>query len=124
MVARGCSAHNRGKHMNVFTMRTRALGRTLLALLSLVLAGTALAGDDSDNDAILPALKTITTLSPTVPANGDQNPYGVAQVKRTTGNLRAGHILVSNFNNIGNFQGAGSTIVDVAPAGTGVSQFA
>ena len=104
--------------MNVFTMRTRALGRTLLALLSLVLAGTALAGDDSDNDAILPALKTITTLSPTVPANGDQNPYGVAQVKRTTGNLRAGHILVSNFNDKGNFQGAGTTIVDIAPDGS------
>jgi DNA-binding beta-propeller fold protein YncE len=103
--------------MNVFTMRTRALGRTLLALLSLVLAGTALAGDDSDNDAILPALKTITTLSSTVPANGDQNPYGVAQVKRTTGNLRAGHILVSNFNNSGNFQGTGMTIVDIGPDG-------
>ena len=103
--------------MNVFTTQTCALGRTLLALLSLVLAGTALAGDDSDNHAILPALKTNTTLASTVPANGDQNPYGVAQVKRTTGNLRAGHVLVSNFNDKGNFQGAGTTIVDIAPDG-------
>jgi hypothetical protein len=109
--------------MNVFTAQTRALGRTLLALLFLLPVGTALAGDDSDNHAILPALKTITTLSSTVPANGDLNPYGVAQIKRTTGNLRAGHILVSNFNDSGNFQGAGTTIVDIGPDG-GMSLFA
>jgi hypothetical protein len=41
----------------------------------------------------------------------------VAQIKRTTGNLRAGHILVSNFNDSDNFQGTGATIVDVAPDG-------
>jgi hypothetical protein len=39
------------------------------------------------------------------------------------GNLRAGHILVSNFNNSSNFQGTGTTIVDVAPDGK-VSLFA
>ena len=92
--------------MNAFTRRTCALERMLLALLFLLPAGTALAGDDGDNQAILPALKTNTTLASTIPANGDLNPYGVAQVKRTTGNLRAGHVLVSNFNDKGNFQGA------------------
>ena len=105
--------------MNSSTGRTPTLGGVLLALLFLVAPITALAGD-----AVLPPLKTITTIASTVPANGDVNPYGVAQVQRTTGNLRAGHILVSNFNNIGNFQGAGSTIVDVAPAGTPPSVFA
>ena len=80
-------------------------------------AGTTLAGD-ADDPAILPALKTIKALGSTIPGNGDLNPYGVAQIKRTTGNLRAGHILVSNFNNSGNFQGEGSTIVDVAPVET------
>jgi len=78
---------------------------------------------DADDQAVLPPLKTISTLGSTVPGNGDVNPYGVAQVRRTTGNLRAGHILVSNFNNSGNFQGTGTTIVDVAPDGK-VSLFA
>jgi hypothetical protein len=109
--------------MNAFTRRTCALERMLLALLFLLPAGTALAGDDSDNQAILPALKTNTTLASTIPANGDLNPYGVAQVKRTTGNLRAGHVLVSNFNDKDNFQGTGMTIVDIGPDG-GMSLFA
>jgi len=46
------------------------------------------------------------------------NPYGMAQVKRSTGNLIAGHILISNFNNSSNLQGTGTTIVEVAPDGT------
>jgi hypothetical protein len=54
----------------------------------------------------------------TVPANGDVNPYGMAQVKRTVGKLSSGHILISNFNNAHNLQGTGTTIVDVAPDGT------
>lgn len=109
--------------MNALTKQTRALGRTLLASLLLLPAGTTFASDDGDNRAILPALKTNTTIASTIPANGDLNPYGVAQVKRTTGNLRAGHILISNFNDSGNFQGTGTTIVDVAPDGA-VSLFA
>jgi len=103
--------------MNVLTKQRRTIIGAFALLLALVPAGTTLAGD-ADDQAILPALKTITTLGSTVPANGDVNPYGVAQVKRTIGKLRAGHILVSNFNNSGNFQGEGSTIVDMAPDGT------
>jgi hypothetical protein len=77
--------------------------------------------------ALLPALAsassfigslTVTPGPPTVPANGDVNPYGVAVVPRSSGNLVRGHILVSNFNNSQNLQGTGTTIVDVAPNGT------
>ena len=63
-------------------------------------------------------LSTIDTVASTVPANGDINPYGVAVVRHTTGNLVAGHVLVSNFNAAGNLQGTGTTIVEVAPSGT------
>jgi len=70
------------------------------------------------NGPVLAKFKTITQVSSTVPANGDVNPYGMAQVRYTTGNLRSGHILVSNFNNANNLQGTGTTIVDVAPDGT------
>ncbi len=72
----------------------------------------------SQASPILSRLNTITTIASTVPANGDVNPYGVAKVEQPVGDLKEGHILVSNFNNSANLQGTGSTIVDVAPDGT------
>lgn len=72
--------------------------------------------------AIAPAMpaqpRSIVTVASTVPANGDVNPYGVAIVPASIGNLVQGHILVSNFNNSANLQGTGTTIVDIAPNGT------
>jgi hypothetical protein len=62
-------------------------------------------------------LNTITTLTSTVPANGDVNPYGVAVVPRSTGHLHQGSVLVSNFNDQANIQGTGTTIVQVTPGG-------
>ena len=60
---------------------------------------------------------TTTVIASTVPRNGDVNPYGVAIVPRSTGDLRRGDVLVSNFNNAANLQGTGTTIVQVAPNG-------
>ncbi len=59
----------------------------------------------------------ITTIASTVPANGDVNPYGVAVAGQSTGKLVKGDILVSNFNNAKNFQGTGTTIVQISPGG-------
>ena len=105
--------------MKAFTKELSSL-LCAAALAALAGASTALA---ADGPAVLSGLKTISTIASTVPGNGDVNPYGVAQVKRTTGNLRAGNILVSNFNDSGNAQGTGSTIVEVGPDGS-VSLFA
>jgi hypothetical protein len=70
---------------------------------------------------IIPNLPSTPTFTAnTVPANGDVNPYGVAFVPKgfaTGGPLNPGDILVSNFNNSGNLQGTGSTIVRVTPTG-------
>jgi NHL repeat-containing protein len=66
---------------------------------------------------------TVTTVASTVPANGDVNPYGVANVPFSTGSLVRGDTLVSNFNASNNTQGTGTTIVEVAPSGQ-VSLFA
>jgi NHL repeat len=60
---------------------------------------------------------TVTTVASTVPANGDVNPYGVANVPFSTGSLVRGDTLVSNFNASNNTQGTGTTIVEVAPSG-------
>ncbi len=51
------------------------------------------------------------------PAAGDQNPYGVAVVPRSSGDLVKGDVLVSNFNDAGNAQGTGSSIVEISPGG-------
>ena len=60
----------------------------------------------------------VTTIGSTVPGNGDVNPYGVAVVHRSLGNLVAGDVLISNFNDIENQQGTGTTIVQVSPSGS------
>lgn len=66
----------------------------------------------------LSTLNHVDTLVSTIPVvNGDVNPYGVAIVPVTRGALVANDILVSNFNNSGNLQGTGTTIVQISPAG-------
>lgn len=61
---------------------------------------------------------TISTVSSTIPSNGDINPYGVFRVSRSVGRLNRGSILISNFNNSANLQGTGTTLVQIAPDGT------
>ena len=91
--------------------------------LNLILCVVALPAKADGEASILNHLKTINTLSPTVPSNGDVNPYGVFEVPQTSGKLTKGHILVSNFNDMANAQGTGTTIVDIAPDGA-LAQFA
>ena len=67
--------------------------------------------------AFIAPLKTASTVVSTVPANGDINPYGLALVQTSSGKLKAGNLLVSNFNDKANNQGTGSTIVQISPAG-------
>jgi hypothetical protein len=57
------------------------------------------------------------TLATTQPTNLDQNPYGIVTVPRSVGALQRGDLLVSNFNNAGNTQGTGTTIVQIPPTG-------
>jgi DNA-binding beta-propeller fold protein YncE len=47
---------------------------------------------------------------------GDQNPYGVTVVPVSSGVLSQGDILVSDFNDVTNLQGTGSSIVRIDPA--------
>jgi hypothetical protein len=70
-----------------------------------------------DDGPILKKLKTVSTVASTVPGNGDVNPYGIVRVEHSVGKLEAGNILVSNFNNVGNVQGTGTTIVEISPGG-------
>jgi hypothetical protein len=87
-------------------------------------AGVCAAQSDAD-DAFLPSpVRSVST----VPANGDVNPYGVAFVPNSfntgAGPLKHGDILVSNFNNMQNLQGTGTTIIDISKSGPATVFFA
>lgn len=96
-------------------MRNRVISTALALAACLVALLPSLAG--ASGDSYIGQFSTLSTLSSTVPANGDVNPYGTAVVPRSTGNLAAGNVLVSNFNNSANEQGTGTTIVQVTPGG-------
>ena len=82
---------------------------------SLVVAGALSAQAQEPRHSNHPGISVIAS---TVPANGDVNPYGIARVPKSSGSLVKGNILISNFNNSSNFQGTGTTIVQIAPDGT------
>ena len=91
----------------------------LLTTVLTPLAATLLLSAATTNaqDMLNAKSPTISTVSSTVPSNGDINPYGVFAVPRTVGRLNKGSILVSNFNASNNFQGTGTTIVQISPSG-------
>ena len=86
--------------------------RCLLAATALVLVALPARAVDAP---FLSGLKHRSTVSSTVPANGDQNPYAVVVSPVSSGRLVQGHVLVGNFNNAGNLQGLGTTIVQIDP---------
>src|SRR4029077_6913523 len=77
----------------------------------------ALQAANDKKDAFLGHLNNVRTIGTTVPGNGDVNPYGVAVVPVTMGQLKEKNVLVSNFNNSSNLQGTGTTIDQIGPNG-------
>ena len=65
-----------------------------------------------------------TTLSTTVPENGDQNPYAIVVAPVSAGSVQKDDVLVTNFNDGGNLQGLGTTIVDYNPTTKKLTTFA
>jgi sugar lactone lactonase YvrE len=96
-----------------FAVAAAAVG----AVVATGLAVAPVAQAQTGSATFLGQFSHLKTIASTVPANGDQNPYGVFVVQQSTGQLHAGNILVSNFNNSGNLQGTGSTIVQITPSG-------
>jgi hypothetical protein len=99
-----------------YVARLAAIVTTTAGLLASMGLGAG-AASAASFPAFVGPLHHVTTLGSTVPANGDINPYGVAVIPRSTGNLRQGNILVSNFNDKTNAQGTGTTIVEMTPHG-------
>ena len=90
----------------------------LAAPLTLALAAPALPAGAAPVTPFVHGLTAISQVSSTVPPDGDVNPYGVAVVSFSVGDLVAGDVLVSNFNDKANVQGTGTTIVQVSPSGS------
>jgi hypothetical protein len=89
---------------------------------AIVAAGVAIApvAQADPHDSFIGGFSTTTVIASTVPGNGDMNPYGVAVVKHSTGDLHRGSVLISNFNNSvppAGQQGTGTTIVQISPGG-------
>ena len=79
------------------------------------------AGADS---GFLAGVKKHHLLTSTQPENGDQNPYALVVAPVSAGTVQKGDVLVDNFNNNGNLQGTGSTIIDYRPSTGEMSLFA
>jgi hypothetical protein len=99
--------------MNV--RRLPATAGSIAAATMFAVAGVATGATRSA--AFVAPLNHVQTLGSTVPKSGDVNPYGIAVVPASKGSLKAGDILVSNFNNKKNLQGTGTTIMQISPAG-------
>jgi hypothetical protein len=74
--------------------------------------------------AFLQTLKKHHLLTSTQPENGDQNPYALVIAPVSAGSVQKNDVLVDNFNNNGNLQGTGSTIIDYRPATGEMTVFA
>ena len=105
--------------------RQKGLARcALLAAASWLSLGLGNVGAAHAAEGFLALIHSDTTLSTTVPANGDQNPYAIVVAPVSAGAIQKDDVLVTNFNNDKNLQGLGTTIVDYNPSTKKLSVFA
>jgi hypothetical protein len=97
--------------------RVLTMAATAAAAVGAGLAMMAPASASASPPSFIGSFTHLKNIGSTVPANGDVNPYGIAVVQHSQGMLQRGDVLVSNFNNMNNLQGTGSTIVEVSPSG-------
>jgi hypothetical protein len=93
--------------------------------LALVLAMAGVpAAAGATSEGYLKGIHHFSTLTSTVPDNGDQNPYAVVVAPVSAGSIAKDDVLVTNFNDHNNLQGLGTTIVRFTPASSKLATFA
>jgi hypothetical protein len=93
--------------------------------LALVLAiAAAPAGAGATSEGYLKGIHHFSTLTSTVPDNGDQNPYAIVVAPVSAGSIAKDDVLITNFNDHNNLQGLGTTIVRFTPASGKLATFA
>ena len=112
-------AHHRrrGRRGLVAAAVATTLSLGALAVTSTVGASAQRPHHWGGHHSFLASLSVATTIGSTVPPNGDVNPYGIATVPWSTGDLVRGDTLISNFNASSNLQGTGTTVVQLSPTG-------
>jgi hypothetical protein len=105
-------------------MMTKRKTRSALLAISCLALPAAVPAHAQSAASYLAGVKTHHIATSTVPANGDQNPYAMAVVPASVGSLNKGDLLVDNFNNKGNLQGTGTTIVSYRPSTGAMTSFA
>jgi hypothetical protein len=97
-------------------LRTGLVGTIGVAAVALV--ATPAGAFTPPNSLFVGPGATVSEIGPTVPQNGDVNPYGVAVIGKSQGTEVTGDVLVSNFNSgpgTAGLQGRGTTIVQLDP---------
>lgn len=87
--------------------------KAVLTLLALAMAGQVLAAEPI---GLLETVRHHSTLTSSVPDNGDVNPYAVVVAPVSAGKIQKDDVLVDNFNNVSNLQGTGTTITRYRPS--------
>lgn len=109
----------KGSHSMHATLRGRL---AVVGLgVGLALAHTAVAQEPG---GLLQTIKRHSTVTSTVPENGDQNPYALIIAPVSAGKIQKGDVLVDNFNDKNNLQGLGTTIVRYTPSTKTLALFA
>jgi hypothetical protein len=106
--------------MSILRRNRHALA--LPAAAALLLGAAAAHADDPKG--FLETVHRHVTLTSSVTANGDLNPYAVVVAPVSAGKIQKDDVLVDNFNNISNLQGTGTTIIDFNPSTRVTSLFA
>lgn len=97
---------------------------TLLGAFAALAALLPQAASATQPASFLDRVHRQTTLTSTVPDNGDQNPYAIVVAPVSAGSIQKDDVLITNFNNAGNLQGLGTTVVDYNPTIKKLSTFA
>jgi len=105
-------------------MTLHRFGFHTVAVLSLLVISDGVSRASAAEPGFLEKIRRQTVLSSTVPDNGDQNPYAIVVAPVSSGAIQQDDVLITNFNNSGNLQGLGTTIVNYNPATKTLSQFA
>jgi hypothetical protein len=98
-----------------------AVGLLLAAAISI---GSGVPAFAAGSGGFLETIHKHTTVTSTVPENGDQNPYALVVAPVSAGTVAKDDLLIDNFNDKNNLQGLGTTIVDYRPSTQQLTVFA
>jgi hypothetical protein len=110
--------------MGYLTRRLRARTSTVAALSLAACAASMGFARADEAHGFLETVHRHVTVTSTVPANGDQNPYAILVAPVTAGKVQKDDVLIDNFNDLSNLQGLGTTIVDYNPSTRQTTLFA